>query len=377
MDFYCNTKELSKACQVVIGAVATRAAVPALEGIKIDASESGVSLCGYDLEIGIKTKIDAEKLPSPGNAVLDAKMLCSIVKKLPDSDVEISTDEKGNAQIKCGAAEFSLPTIPTEEFPDIPEIKEDAKSITLSQPVLKRMIRQTLFAVSEDDAKPVHTGALFDVSNNGLTTVGVDGYRIAICNERIENLGIDSSFVVPGKTLSTISKMLSDDSDETTNITLDVRHVTFEIGNYIVFSRLLEGDFINYKAVIPKISKTSLKVDTMELLQSVQRVSLIINDRLKSPIVCDLSHDDGTINISCNTEIGKAKDSVSASINGDDVHIGFNRKYLEDALSNVDCDEIQMELNGSLSPMVILPDEGDSFLFLVLPVRLKNMGNGA
>ena len=375
MDFYCNTKEISKACQTVISAVATRAEIPALEGIKIDADENGVSLCGYDLEIGIRTKIDIQRLSSPGNVVIDAKTLCGIVKKLPDPCTEISTDEKGVASIKSGNAKFKLPTIPTEEFPEIPVPEDSAKEIYISQQTLKDMISQTLFAVSENGSKPIYTGALFDISENTLTMVGVDGYRIAICKERMNESTEDISFVVPGKTLSKISKMLNENSDLNVDISVSSRHVIFKIDRYVVFSRLLEGEFIDYKRACPKDFQTTLKVNTRELLQSVQRVSLLINDRLRSPVVCDFSSENGEINLVCNTEMGKASDSVNAKISGNDVHIGFNGKYLEEALTNSDCDEIKIGLNSALSPMTIMPDDGDSFLFLVLPVRLKNTGN--
>lgn len=371
MKFTCKTKELSKACQTVSGAVATRAAAPALEGIKIDVQDGKAALCGYNLEVGITTKLDCEGSCADGSIVLDAKMLSNMAKKAPDSFTTIETDEKGAAIIKSGTAEFSIVGIPAKEFPELPEIEEKS-GVDISQPILKSMIQQTLFAVSENDCKPIHTGALFEVSSGELTVVGVDGYRLAICKESIDYSGASFDFVVPAKTLAEISKLLSDDTDKAVHISVGTRHAVFTVGGYEVFTRLLEGEFLDYKAALPKQCTTSLKVDVRGFSKSVQRVSLLINDKLRSPLVCDFSGADGTIKLSSNTAMGKASDSISAEISGEDVHIGFNNKYLADAFSHADCDEVRLQLNGPLSPMVVLPDDGDSFTFLVLPVRLKS-----
>lgn len=370
MKFTCDTKELSKACQTVSKAAATKASVPALEGIKIDAKDEKISLCGFNLEIGITTEIAAENVAEDGPIVLDSKMICNMAKKLPDAFTTIEVNDKGIATISSGESKFEVVGIPAKDFPELPQIDEKM-NIAVSQPVLKGMIQQTIFAVAESDAKPIHTGVLFEFSSGNLNMVGVDGYRLAICKEKIGYSGANFSFVVPGKTLAEVSRLLSDNPDENVSISVGSRHAAFTVGDYTVFTRLLEGDFLDYKAALPKGCKTSMKVDTKEFLQSVQRASLLISDKLKSPIVADFKSIDDTITVSSNTAVGKASDSITAKISGEDVHIGFNNKYLIDALSHTDCDEVRLQLNGPLSPMVILPDDGDSFEFLVLPVRLK------
>jgi DNA polymerase-3 subunit beta len=230
------------------------------------------------------------------------------------------------------------------------------------------MIRQTIFAVAESDAKPIHTGTLFELEKDKIRLVSVDGYRLAMREEKAQ-CDQELSFVVPGKTLGEVLKLLSD-GDEELEILIGRRHIIFNIGNYRVISRLLEGEFLDYRAAIPASSSTEILVKTRSFIDSVERVSLLITDRLKSPLRCLFA--DNEIKVSCSTSIGRANDQFEAKINGNNVEMGFNNRYLLDALRNTEGDEVKIQLNGALSPMKVLPREGDSFLFLVLPVRLKN-----
>lgn len=371
MKFTCETKLLSRACQAVARAAATKAVVPALEGIKIDVKDGNAAFCGYNLELGITTALKSSGECQDGSIVLDAKMLCNMAKKMPDFLTTIATDEKGIAAISSGESKFEVVGIPAGEFPELPKVDEKS-DITIAQPTLKDMIQQTIYAVAQSDAKPVHTGAQFTVSDGELTVVGVDGYRLAICKEAIDYSGTPFDFVVPKNALSEISKLLSNGADDTASISVGTRHAAFTVGDYTVFTRLLEGEFLNWKDAIPKECSTSLKVDTKSFKESVERVGLMISDKLRSPIVANFSSTDGVITVSSNTAVGRASDSISAEISGADVKIGFNNKYLTDALSHAECDEVRLQLNGPLSPMVVLPDDGDSFLFLVLPVRMKS-----
>ena len=234
--------------------------------------------------------------------------------------------------------------------------------------MLKSMIRQTVFAVAESDAKPIHQGSLFSLENGQLDVVSVDGYRLAKRTEPVE-FSEKLSFVVPGKTLAEILKLLKD-SEDVVEISAGQRHILFKIDNYTVISSLLEGEFLNYKATIPSASKTNVMLRSREAIESVERVSLLITDRLKSPVRCTFSG--GEIRLLCTTSMGRASDQLSVEMEGEDVEIGFNNRYLLDALKNTECDEIKVGLSGPLSPMTVQPKEGDSFLFLVLPVRLKN-----
>lgn len=376
MKFTCETKLLSKACQTVARATSTKTSIPALEGIKIDVKSGKATFCGYNLELGITTALQAEGNAEDGSIVLDAKMLCNMAKKLPDFLTTIDANSKGVAIISSGESKFEVAGIPAGKFPALPKIDEKS-SVTVTQSVLKDMIHQTIYAVSGNDCKPIHTGAQFTVENSKLTVVGVDGYRLAICKESIDYSGGPFDFVVPKSALTEISKLLSSSPDDMVQVSVGTRHATFTIGDYTIFSRLLEGDFLDWKAAIPTQCSTSLKVDTKSFKDSIERVGLIISDKLRSPIVADFKSADGTITVSSSTAVGRANDSIKAEISGADVRIGFNNKYLIDALSHTECDEVKLQLNGPLSPMVVLPDGGDSFLFLVLPVRLKASGDGS
>lgn len=365
MKILCNRKELVDAVSNVQRAVSSKSSIPALEGILLRTENDSVTLCGYDLELGMTTTITAT-VSEAGSLVLSARLFSDIVRRLPAEAVEISADDKHITTITCGASEFSIAGIPAEEYPELPHISED-RCVQVSNTVLKSMIRQTIFAVAETDAKPIHTGTLFEVSENSLRLVSVDGYRLAI-REEPTKCGLNTSFVVPGKTLSEILKLLSDE-EETLKICIDRRHILFNIGNYSVVSRLLEGEFLDYQAAIPNESTTEVIVKTRSFIDSVERVSLLITDRLKSPVRCVF--EDNEVRLSCSTSIGHANDQFEAQMNGNAVEMGFNNRYLLDALRNADGDEVRVQLNGPLSPMKVLPREGDSFLFLVLPVRLR------
>ena len=349
MKIQCQKSQLVEAVSNVQRAVSSKSTLAALEGILLKTTTNGdLKLCGYDLELGITTVIEAQ-VDEPGEVVLSARLFGDIVRRLPDETVTILVDEKMITQITCGPSEFSIVGIPSSEYPELPSV-EGASSIDLTSPILKSMIRQTLFAVADTDAKPVHTGTLFNIENGIIRLVSVDGYRLAMRTEMI-NLKFEEEdeirFVVPGR-----------------------RHIIFKIEKYSVISRLLEGEFLDYKAAIPAQFTTEVTVNTRNLINSVERVSLLITDRLKSPVRCIFS-EDGEIKISCVTSIGKANDELSAQITGPEVEIGFNNRYLLDALRNADTDEVKVQLTGPVSPMKIVPTQGDSFLFLVLPVRLK------
>ncbi len=366
MKFTVNKSDITEAVTNIQRAVSTKTSIPALEGILLTADADHLELCAYDLELGITTVIPA-KVSETGKAVLSARLFSDIVRKIPDETVSIAVDEKNMASIESGYSKFTIIGIPAEEFPELPKLT-DFSSVLLPASLLKSMIRQTLFAVAESDAKPIHQGSMFHLEGGMLDVVSVDGYRLA---KRTEPVGLQEelSFVVPGKTLSEILKLLKD-SDEPVEIAAGKRHILFKIDHYTVISSLLEGEFLNYKAAIPPESKTEVVLRTREAIESVERVSLLITDRLKSPVRCQFSENE--VKLSCTTSMGRASDQINAESKGDPVEIGFNNRYLLEALRNTECDEVKIQLGGPLSPMKILPKEGESFLFLVLPVRLKN-----
>lgn len=366
MQITVNRSDITEAVSNVQRAVSSKTSVPALEGILLKADEESLELCAYDLELGMTTVIPA-KVREPGKAVLSAKLFSDIVRKTPADTISIDVDEKNMATIESGVSRFSIIGIPAEEFPELPKV-DDGQTVSLAGNVLKSMIRQTVFAVAESDAKPIHQGSLFSMDGGLLDVVAVDGYRLAKRTEAID-FKEKLSFVVPGKTLNEVLRLLKD-SEDSVGLYAGKRHIIFKIENYTVISSLLEGEFLNYKATIPTSSKTTVVLRSREAIESVERVSLLINDRIKSPIRCVFS--DNEIKLLCTTSMGRASDQISASMEGEELEIGFNNRYLLDALRNTECDEIRVGLSGPLSPMTVRPKDGDGFLFLVLPVRLKN-----
>ena len=366
MKFTVNKSDITEALSNIQRAVSTKTSIPALEGILLSATETGLELCAYDLELGITTVIPAFVM-EPGKAVLSAKLFSDIVRRTPAETVTVSVDEKNMATLESGYSRFSIIGIPAEEFPELPKLS-DSTQISLPGALLKSMIRQTLFAIAESDAKPIHQGSLFSLENGILDVVSVDGYRLAVRREPVD-FSEDLSFVVPGKTLSELLKLIKD-SEEPVEISAGRRHILFKIDNYTVISSLLEGEFLNYKAAIPPESQTEVVLKTREAIDSVERVSLLITDRLKSPIRC--LFDNNEVKLNCTTSMGRASDQLDVEMTGQSVEIGFNNRYLLEALRNTECDEVKVQLGGPLSPMKVVPKEGDSFLFLVLPVRLKS-----
>ena len=363
MRFTCEKALLQAAISTTSRAVSPKSSIPALEGILVEAG-SQLRLTGYNLETGIRAVVPAD-VAEEGTLVLSARLFGEIIRKLPDDMVSFRS-ENYMVHIQCGMSQFHILGTDPEEFPELPSV-DHQNAMTISQAKLKAMIGQTLFAVSDNESRPIHTGSLFEVEGESLTVVSVDGYRLAVRREPVD-FSEDLSFVVPGKTLSELLKLIKD-SEEPVEISAGRRHILFKIDNYTVISSLLEGEFLNYKAAIPPESQTEVVLKTREAIDSVERVSLLITDRLKSPIRC--LFDNNEVKLNCTTSMGRASDQLDVEMTGQSVEIGFNNRYLLEALRNTECDEVKVQLGGPLSPMKVVPKEGDSFLFLVLPVRLK------
>ena len=365
MKFTIDKRILTEAVGNLQRAVSTKTSIPALEGILIRTDVEKIILSAYDLEIGMQTELPAV-ISAPGAIILTARLFSEIVRKSPADDVTVESDDRNTATITSGVSCFTIIGMNAAEFPEFPKIT-DTDTLRLPANVLKSMIRQTLFAIADSNAKPIHQGSLFKIEDNMLDVVSVDGYRLALRREAIRFDG-SLDFVVPGKTLSEVLKLLRDD-DTPAELRVGRRHIQIQIDSYCVTSRLLEGEFLDYRAAIPRESTTEILVNTREFIGSVERVSLLITDRLKSPLRCRF--EDGEIRLSCSTAIGRATDQFAAAITGAPVEMGFNNRYLLDALRNSEGDEVKIQLGGPLSPMKVLPKEGADYLFLVLPVRLK------
>ena len=300
--------------------------------------------------------------------VLSARLFGEIVRKMPD-DVVVFTSQGYTVNIRCGLSEFNILGTDPEEFPELPAVDQQ-NALTIGQPVLRSMIGQTLFAVSDNESRPIHTGSLFEVDENGLTVVSVDGYRLALRHESVEEKkGADAfSFVVPGSALGEVEKICS--GEEGVTVTQGARHIMFQTGDTVLVCRRLEGDFLAYKNAIPRNNTVKVEVEARALLASIDRVSLIISEKLKSPLRCVFG--DGMVDITTKTAIGDAADQCVINGDGGGLEIGFNNKYLMDALKAAPADKLRMEFTSGVAPCVILPAEGEeNFTYMVLPVRLK------
>ena len=367
MKLTCEKYLLQSAVAVSTRAAASKSPIPTLEGILLEAGED-LRVTGYDLKKGIYTNIEAE-VSEPGSVVLDAKLFGEMVRKMPDGIVSIVTDSQNMTTVKCGKSEFSFMGMDSGEYPELPSV-DGLKTYTRNQGVLKSMINQSIFAVSDNDARPVYTGSMFEVENGILTLVSVDGYRLALRREAIEGPAEHNEFIVPGAALSDLERISAPDSEETVRISVGGNHVSFTVGKTVIVSRRLEGDFLNYKKALPEVFKLQIKVNRSEILRATDRVVLIVDEKTKNPV--RMTFNEGFIDFRCTTPIGKAEDVCFCEGNGEGMEIGFNGKYLMDALKAAPADELIVCLNTSSSPCVILPADGsDKFKFMILPIRLR------
>ena len=282
----------------------------------------------------------------------------------------VFSSENYTVNIKCGMSEFNILATDPSEFPSLPEVEEDSNRFEIKRGALGSMIRQTIFAVSTNESRPIHTGSLFEVEENTLTMVAVDGYRLALRKESLESKKGDAfSFVVPGAALSEVEKICGD-SEETGLVIQGQRHILFQLGDTMLVSRRLEGEFLAYRNAIPRNNTIKVEGEKRALLASIDRVSLIISEKLKSPLRCKFG--DGMLSITTRTAIGDAADQCPIQGSGGDLEIGFNNKYLMDALKAAPTDKVRLEMTTGVAPCVILPAEGEeNFIYMVLPVRLK------
>ena len=362
MRFKCMRTDLSSAVSNVSRAVSAKATIPALEGVLIKAYNNQLEISGYDLEIGIVTTVEAS-ITEEGEIVVSARLFNEIIRKLPEEIVNIETDDRLVTYINSGSADYQIVGISSTEYPELPNV-EEINGLTINAEILKNMIRQTVFATSDNMAKPIYTGSLFEIKNGLFKIEAVDGFRMAIREENVDS-DITAKFVVPGKTQNEILKLITDNKKDIT-IVVGQRHIIFKIENYSIVSRLLEGNFLDYK--MPSSASTEFVINTRILASSVERMALLTNEKIQSPVRCTITADE--IKLSCSTSVGRANDVIAASVRGNDVEIGFNNRYLLDALKNADTDEVKVMLNGSLQPMIIRPIDGQSFTFLVVPMRL-------
>ncbi len=366
MKLTCEKYMLQTAVNTSSRAAAAKSPIATLEGLLLEAGEN-LRISGYDLKKGIYTTIDAEVI-EPGSVVLNAKLFGEMVRKLPDGIVSIDTDSTDMTYVKCGKSDFSFMGMSAEDYPELPSV-DGIRSYSIEQSTIKSMINQSIFAVSDNDSRPVYTGSMFEIENNVLTLISVDGYRLALRKESIEGGEEHSEFIVPGTALSDLERICTDSEDKI-SISVGSNHISFSVGDTVIVTRRLEGDFLNYRKAVPTSFKYMIKVNRSEFLRVVDRVALIVDEKTRSPI--KLVFGDGIIDCMCNTPKGKAEDVCLCEGNGEELQIGFNDRYLLDALKAAPAEEIYICLNTSSSPSVMLPaDENEKFKYMILPIRLR------
>lgn len=366
MKITCNRNDLLEAITGVGRAVSGKTSIPAIEGILFQCDDTKLKLTAYDLEIGIITYTDAE-ITEPGDVVINARLLGEILRKSDGEKITISADENYKVEIKSGITKYNFVGIPASDFPDLPVPNAEATVLVPGQE-LQKLINKTIYAVSTNDQKPVHTGSKFVIKDNGITVASVDGHRLAVARKDDVANDIDISFIVPAKTLQEVSRLIGD-KKENVRIGTARRYAVFNLVGFTIITRLLEGDFLDFNKSIPSVFKTLVTVNCDSLTNSVERASTIITDRFKSPI--RLSFEEDVIKLSCSTALGSIYDEIPCEISGNSIEVGFNYKYLLDALKYAGEDEVKLSINEATMPMTMTPVEGDEFVFLILPVRLR------
>lgn len=365
MKFSCEKTLLQQAAQSAARAAAAKSPIPTLEGLLVQAG-AGVRITGYDLKKAIYTTVEAD-VAEAGSIVIGARLFCEMLRRMPDGIVTVTAADS-TVEVKCGASEFQLAGIAADDYPDLPVVDRE-NGVSLPQNLLRRMINECSFAVSTNESRPVYTGTLFEIAENVLTMVSVDGYRLALRREAVEGYGDDCSFIVPGSALTDLERLCAD-SDEKVQLAVGGKHISFSLGDTVVLSRRLEGDFLNYRKAIPESFRVTVKVDRTELLQVVEREALIVDEKSRTPL--RLTFNDGRIDFVCATPLGRAEDSCSCEGAGGGVEIGFNDRYLSDALKAAPADELNVCLNTGSAPCVLVPADGSaSFSYMILPVRLR------
>ena len=371
MKIICEKEKLLKGINSVINGVASKTTMPVLEGILIQTNDKEVKLTTYDLEIGIEYIIECD-VAEQGNTVVNAIMFSEIIRKLPDTDITITVNDNNLLVIECEGSLYKLATMNPDEFPELPRISVD-NSIEIEQNLLKNMIRKTIFAVSNEENRPIFTGCLFEVKDNKLNVVAVDGYRLAIKSNLLNSKSNDFSVVIPGKTLNEINKIILDSFDSI-KIGVAKNQALFEMENCKIVTRLLDGEFLNYSNAVPQNWETRIRVNKNNIQNCFERIILIsassIEKEKKYPV--KISIEIGKVTISCTNQTGDAKEEIYVTTEGKNLEAGFNPRYFLDALKVIDDEEVYIDFGTNISPCIIRPIEGDEYTYMILPIRMKD-----
>lgn len=366
MYFTCDKAEFINCITIAARTVSQKSTISALEGIYVTAGHL-LTLTGYNLETGISVSMEAD-VKDMGSAIFPAKLLGDIVRKMPEDTVTVRVDDNYKCKISSGLSSFTIMVGPSDEYPNLPDVEFD-KAVWVPQNILKDMISGTIFSVSENQARPIQTGCKFEIDPEHITVIAVDGYRLALRREKIDNPeGRNISFVVPAPALREVERIL-EDTDDNCSFTLGLKHILFQIGSATLVCRMLEGEFLDWRRVVPTDNPIKIGANVKNLVDSLERVNLIVSEKLKSPVRMTIG--ENVMALRTSNSLGNAYDECAIAGNGNDMEIGFNCKYMLDALKAIPAEEIIFELKTNLSPAVMSPTEGNRFTYMVLPVRLR------
>ncbi len=368
MRFTCEKSALVNGLNTAGRTVAQKSSLAAIEGLLCIAG-MGISLTGYNMETAITCQIEAD-VQETGECVLPAKLFGDIVRRLPEGPVSVNVDESYKVSIRAGFASFTISATGTDDYPELPDIG-DGRPVCLPQSALKELISGTIFAVSEDMSRPIHTGVKFEVTNETVSAIAVDGYRLARRTYHAdEPISRETSFVAPAAALKEVEKILGD-TDDLARFTPGKKHILFQIGQATLICRLLDGEFLDWRRVVPTDCPVKLTAHVADIASSLERVGLIVSEKYKSPVRCVFGRQE--LHVRTNTAIGAAEDKCSFAGDGKELEIGFNVRYLLDALRAVPDEEVVLELTNGISPIVMTPAESKyDFAYMVLPVRIRN-----
>ncbi len=368
MKIVCKKTNLLNGVQIVSKAVPSKTTMSILECILIDVRNGEIKLAANDMELGIETRIEGEVIEK-GMIALDAKIFLEIVRKLPDSNIKIETDSSLKTTITCEKAKFNIIGKSGEDFSYLPLIERN-DSVVVSQFTLKEIIRQTIFSIADNDNNKLMTGELFEIDEDTLKVVSLDGHRISIRKIQLKNTYGFKKIVVPGKTLSEISKILSGDTDKDVNIFFTDNHILFEFDNTIVVSRLIEGEYFRIDQMLSSDYETKVRINKKEFLSCIDRATLLVKEGDKKPVIINITDD--AMELKMNTIIGSMDEEIDISKSGKDLMIGFNPKFLIDALRVIDDEEVDLYMVNPKAPCFIR-DEEENYVYLILPVNFTTV----
>lgn len=368
MKLICSKSDLLNGVQIVSKAVPSKTTMSILECILVDATKGIIKLTANDTELGIDTIIDG-KIVEKGMVALDAKIFFEIIRKLPDNDITIETDSTYKTVITCEKAKFTIIGKSGEDFSYLPVIEKNAPVI-MSQFTLKEAVRQTIFSIADNDTNKIMTGELFEINNDQLRVVSLDGHRISIRKIKMKNSYEPKKVIIPGKTLNEISKILSGDADKDVSIYFTDKHALFEFDNTVVVSRLIEGEYFKIDQMLSNDYETKLKINKKEFMNCIDRATLLSKEGDKKPIIININ--DNAMQLKIRSTIGSMNEEIDIEKNGRDLMIGFNPKFLIDALRVIDDETVSIYLMNAKSPCFIRDDE-NNYIYLILPVNFTDV----